>query len=105
MTKDRGIYVDKHAKLNIAGGYAGKPYRPSNESEGEIFYGRYCADCKRDAEFQKEPFGDAPGCQIIALTMALDTTDDGYPKEWIYGDDGQPTCTAFDENEPNGSAP
>jgi len=96
MSKDRGLYTDEHAKLNMADSI-GKPYRPSNGSEGEMFSDRYCADCKRDAEFQKDPFGDAPGCSIIAMTMALDVDDEGYPKEWVYGADGQPTCTAFDE--------
>lgn len=27
--------------------------------------------------------------------MPFDVADDEYPKEWIYGQDGQPCCTAF----------
>ena len=94
MTKDRGLYTDEHAKLNMANS-VGKPYRPSNGSEGEMFSDRYCDDCKRDAGFQ-ETQDEALGCPIIAASMAFDVGDEGYPKEWIYGDDGQPTCTVFE---------
>ena len=34
-------------------------------------------------------------CRIIANTMAYKPEDAEYPKEWVYGKDGQPCCTAF----------
>jgi len=85
VADNRGLYTDEHAKLIMANSI-GKPYRPSNESEGEMFYGSYCDSCKR-----------AVGCPIVCMAMAVDIDDEGYPKEWVYGDDGQPTCTAFEE--------
>ena len=85
MSKDRGLYTDEHAKLNMANSI-GKPYRPSNWSEGEMFFEAYCEDCKRGGS-----------CEIAGATMCFDIGEKGYPKEWIYGDDGQPTCLAFEE--------
>jgi len=71
-----------------------KLFRPSCGSEGMDFMDRFCDRCERDAAFQRDPFNN-DGCSIAAATMALQVDEEGYPKEWIYGDDGEPTCTAF----------
>jgi hypothetical protein len=63
-----------------------RKYRPSNGSEGLWFMGKFCDRCANDSE------GDE--CEIIALTMALDVDDDGYPEEWTYKN-GDPVCTKF----------
>lgn len=73
---------------------AGKPYRPSNGTEGEIFQEDFCAKCPRDAKFREDP-EKHEGCEILARTMAYNVTDPEYPKEWIYDEKGEPTCTAF----------
>ena len=75
----------------------GHPYRPSSGTEGMEFDARWCNHCTRDAEYRNDPDNVDPsrGCQIIADTFAFEITDPKYPKEWIYGKDGTPCCTAF----------
>ena len=66
---------------------AGNKWRPSNGTEGEIFIDSWCGECKRDKN---------QNCPILAATFAHAVTDEAYPKEWQYGDDGQPKCAAFE---------
>lgn len=84
--------MDKHAVLNKP--RAGQKYRPANGMEGEIFQCAYCNDCVKDAEFRET---DEGGCDIWLLALFNDTDDPVYPTELQYGLDGQPTCTAFEE--------
>lgn len=72
---------------------AGKKYRPSNGSEGEMFKERFCYDCTKcnAGDPDKDP------CDIEVRTFFLDLRDPGYPSEWQYGPNGQPVCTAFEE--------
>lgn len=72
----------------------GKPYRPSNGTEGEMFQDRWCANCKKD-DYEKGVY-----CPILSASLAFDTDDPEYPKEWNHGPDGQPRCTAFEERTP-----
>jgi len=69
----------------------GKPYRPSNGTEGMLFFESWCERCKNESD-------EAP-CPIIAKTMIYETTDPEYPQEWIVGEDGWGKCTAFDPVE------
>lgn len=87
--------------------HAGGPYRPSNGTEGSIFEAAWCDDCRQDAAFrgwfnEDSPRGEQPeGCSILCNVMAYATDDPEYPREWIYGADGQPRCTAFvDKHHP-----
>ncbi|MDP2816301.1 MAG: hypothetical protein Q8O19_06445 [Rectinemataceae bacterium] len=73
-----------------------KKYRPSNGTEGDYFYENWCFRCKRDQGFRDGLSND--GCRILADTMAYLADDPNYPKEWVYGEDGDPICTAFDED-------
>jgi len=66
---------------------AGKPYRPSNGTEGEIFMEKWCERCMLDTE-------DNP-CEILTSTLAFEIDDPEYPKEWRYDFDGRPMCTKF----------
>jgi hypothetical protein len=66
---------------------AGKKYRPSNGTEGEIFMETFCDHCKK-----------CPACSIPGLTMGMDTDDPNYPQEWKFDSDGVPTCTAFEDS-------
>lgn len=66
---------------------AGKPYRPSNGTEGGIFMSQFCDRCGKC----EDGF-----CEIISDTMLLDTDDPNYPKEWKFDAEGCPTCTAFE---------
>lgn len=85
----RGILLDDHAKMIVMHGCVGKPYRPSNGTEGELFFGAYCADCTRQRTEH--------GCSIARRALFHNVREEGYPNEWIYGHDGQPACTAFEE--------
>lgn len=67
---------------------AGKPYRPSNGTEGEMFQEQFCYRCRNDQN-------DDDPCEILTATMFYTVNAPKYPKEWVYDKDGRPTCTAF----------
>lgn len=67
-----------------------KLYRPSNGTEGEWFMSQWCERCVKDRPSKP--------CSIIGRTMGLETTEKGYPREWVTDDDG-PRCTAFQDHE------
>ena len=62
-----------------------KLFRPRNSTECEIFESDFCDRCKRDY-----------GCEILMAAMCYDESDAEYPREWIYNEHGQPTCTAYE---------
>jgi hypothetical protein len=75
----------------------GEPYRPCNGSEGEYFHSMWCEECERDKAMNgtaysegREP-DDDDYCEILNRSFR----DDEPLPEWVYGDDGQPKCTAF----------
>jgi hypothetical protein len=92
---DRRIYTDEDAARFFKPS-AGKSYRPSNGTEGEMFQEAWCAQCEADRAFRDDP-ERADGCPIIANVMALAIDDPDYPPAWVYGPDGQPICSAFVE--------
>lgn len=67
-------------------------YQPSSGLEGAAFMAAFCDRCQHDAAFQA---GTGDSCPIAADTMVFHTTDEGYPREWVYDPEGYPTCTAF----------
>jgi hypothetical protein len=79
---------------------ARSPYRPSNGTEGEVFYENWCADCRCDAAFRADP-DNARGCPIWACSMAFRVDDESYPRELYIDGDGQPRCAA---HQPEASA-
>lgn len=83
-----GIYVPEDAARRASS--AGKKWRPSNGTEGEIFMDSWCSECARDKN---------QNCPILAATLCHEVTDAEYPSDWQYGDDGQPKCTAFETRE------
>ncbi len=80
----RSIYPDELAAAMRD--RAGWPYQPANGTEGMIFMDSWCSGCVKDSPDDH--------CPIIAATMSLRPDDPSYPKEWTYGEDGQPKCTA-----------
>lgn len=80
---------------------AGQKYRPSNGTEGEVFFDAWCRQCARDRSMSEgesvDECDDNEVCGIIARTFAHDIDDPEYPREWQYGPDGQPRCTAYVE--------
>lgn len=67
-----------------------KPYRPSNGTEGEIFQEQFCYQCKNDSEEE--------GCDILLRSMVHQINEPEYPTEWIYDENKQPVCTAFEKS-------
>jgi hypothetical protein len=63
-----------------------KLYRPGNGSEGSVFEARYCDRCVHDQ------FND---CEIHTAALCFGEDDPDYPREWVYDEDGTPTCTKF----------
>jgi hypothetical protein len=72
-------------------------YRPANGTEGALFDDAWCSYCARDAEYRAQgDDGDITiACRIITDAFAYDIDHPNYPKEWVYGLDGRPKCTAF----------
>jgi len=68
---------------------AGKKWRPSNGTEGEIFLSRVCGTCKKGR----------PPCAIAEKTFYFNVDAPEYPAEWQINEEGQPTCTAWDSKE------
>ena len=91
--KGKELFTKDHAE-RLKKSSVGKPYRPSNGTEGGMFQDRFCYQCKNDNWDEKTMSG---GCEIIVLSMCYGVEDSKYPKEWIYDKDGQPICTAWKE--------
>jgi len=74
-------------------GIPGQQYTPSNGTEGEVFLDEWCRNCARDKSMREgaplEDCDDNERCDIIAASYR------GEAKEWVYGSDGQPKCTAY----------
>jgi len=75
---------------------AGKPYMPSNGSEGEAFHGMWCEKCERDKVMNGSASMDDAWhnpdlyCSILSQSFAVDELP-----EWKFNAEGWPTCTAF----------
>lgn len=93
----QAIYPDDFAKMLLE--RVGQKYQPSNGTEGECFRAAWCEQCARDKAMNGEKDFDSCDeselCSIVINTMAWDVDDEEYPREWQYGKDGQPCCTAF----------
>lgn len=80
---------------------AGQKYRPSNGTEGELFFDAWCCHCQRDRSMREgapiEECDDNERCDIIADTFSYAVDNPKYPAAWQYGPDGQPRCTGFVE--------
>ncbi len=74
----------------------GRPYMPSNGTEGGIFQDGTSAHCARDAEFRRqwEETGNpqVDGCEILAASLRGE-----QPKEWFFRK-GEPICSAYTED-------
>ena len=66
-----------------------KKYQPSNGTEGMYFTEKFCEQCLYE-HIPSEKF-----CDIVVLTMGLNINDKEYPKEWVYNENNNPTCTKW----------
>lgn len=87
------VFPNSLAELHIE--HAGQQYEPSNGTEGAVFQQEFCARCERDKDMngtchaEGREAGDDDWCPILGASFR------GEAKEWVYGADGHPTCTAF----------
>jgi hypothetical protein len=81
---DRDLFTDAGAEIYKRS--AGKPWRPSNGFEGDLFTSAFCSRCKHGV-----------ACDIFLLSLGCGLSDPDYPSELVISDRGQPTCTAFAE--------
>lgn len=83
---------------------AGKPYRPSNGTEGMMFEDEFCERCKHDEIYNRT--GDIDyACMIHTLILIHQPGDPEYPVEWDHDFKGRPRCTAFEANDRRGPRP
>jgi hypothetical protein len=68
-----------------------KPYRPSNGTEGEMFYEAWCGRCHRDKAFRE----GGRGCSILCATLIYPADSPYYPVEWVEDEKDGARCTAF----------
>ncbi|MEN9628610.1 MAG: hypothetical protein RJA10_1837 [Pseudomonadota bacterium] len=72
---------------------AGAEWKPSNGTEGEIFWSEWCSRCERDRVMNGSVWeidaGDDDYCPILNASFR------GEAAEWVIGTDGQPTCKGF----------
>jgi len=69
----------------------GTKYRPGNGIEGMEFEAELCQECTKE----DEPSGHF--CEIHTNVLVYDTQEKEYPEEWCYSENGNPTCTAFEQ--------
>jgi hypothetical protein len=68
---------------------AGKPYMPSNGTEGDLFMAQWCSTCvKQDT------------CMRVDRAMIGD-----QPRDWVRDDNGAPTCRAHSSTKRERAAP
>lgn len=85
MSKQRQFMTDDFATHVLTFGNVGRPYRPSNGTEGECFESAWCRDCKHN-----------DGCNIFLNAMLFRKDEPEYPKELVYGEDGHPRCNGHE---------
>ena len=67
--------------------YAGKPFMPSNGTEGMIFYEAFCDNCIFN---HPDPDNEKQCDDVLMISMIGE-----QPKEWIFNSEGYPTCTKW----------
>lgn len=72
----------------------GKPYRPSNGSEGMVFEEAWCFLCRYFVTKRNEDYDDCTR-GILVRAHGFEPDEKGYPKQWRYDDRGRPICSAF----------
>lgn len=90
MSCVRSLYTDHHAASLVRARMVGQLYEPSNGEEGDRFESLFCNQCRHRGVPE-----EGTGCEISLRAYWILICDPRYPREWIYGLDGQPTCTAF----------
>ena len=75
---------------------AGKPYCPGSGSEGAAFEDAFCCRCQYDGSERDEP----SDCPIrMQAHIVADVHDPEFPNQWVYDEEGYPTCRMFSESK------
>lgn len=74
----------------------GKPFRPANGTEGEMFMEAFCYQCihERWTHRMKED-RDEDKCDTMSRSILYDLEDKEYPNEWVFNSEGWPVCTRW----------
>lgn len=75
-------------EFNLWGIKGSGKYRPCNGCEGDSFTEHFCERCQKDIN---------QDCYIAARAMLFGENEKEYPEEWQYNENGNPTCTVFEE--------
>ena len=59
-----------------------------------MFCEQFCERCIHEKFIRTGDRNDLQ-CELLTLSLCLDTKDKDYPKEWIYDKHDNPTCTKF----------
>lgn len=73
---------------------AGKPWTPSNGTEGWIFIDAWCTRCRRDKVCNGQVSDDDAGDEDLCPILGASFRDEAA--EWQYDANGQPCCTAYE---------
>ena len=72
----------------------GDTYCPSNGTEGDYFMAKFCDRCIHEKFSHTQNHRDKQ-CDILSRSMIYDRKDKEFPKEWQYGENDNPLCTAW----------
>ncbi len=73
------------------GKYTGKPYQPSNGTEGMWFMEEYCMNC---LHCDPDPNGRKQ-CEVMCAAMCYNIDEPKYPKEWVYDENDHASCSKW----------
>jgi hypothetical protein len=59
-----------------------------------FFVEEFCMNCLHEKFLHTNKFGDKQ-CDIFSRSLIYGVNEPGYPEEWIYDENDNPTCTAW----------
>jgi hypothetical protein len=76
------------------GRYTGQKYCPSNSTAGDVFMSKFCERCSKEKFIHTQVHGDKQ-CDILNKAIVFEHDNPNFPKEWQYGLEDNPLCTAY----------
>ena len=93
---DTNIPADAISEASHTAPNAGEAYCPATGSEGRAFEEVFCGRC-----IYSGTAADENGCPIAEQAyMIANASDPKFPNQWVYDDDGVPSCRMFVSGEP-----
>ncbi len=73
---------------------AGELFRPPNGTDGMIFSEAFCEQCIHERWIHHQDENrEKDKCEIWSNVLIFDVSDNEYPPEWIFNEEGWPVCT------------